>query len=149
METHAMSHSTSTPAATLLGHGSREQGLLRASLKLDAAATGAVGAASLVGGPFVADLLALPGTLLVSVGGFLVAYAALVWLAGASRTWLRRGAQAAIAVNLAWVALSVVALAAGWLTPAPLGTALVLLQAGAVTLFALLQIVALARSRAA
>lgn len=142
-----MSHSAPTAFASLFGHD--RLSLLRASLKLDALATGLVGAAALVGGPFVADLLGLPATLLVAVGTFLVPYAALVWLAGASRALVRRGAQIAIPINVLWVALSVAALALGWLAPTVLGTAVVLFQAAAVALFAALQIAALAKARAA
>jgi len=141
--------SHSAPTAFASHFGDDRLALLRASLKLDAIATGLVGAAALAGGPLVADLLGLPATLLVAVGAFLVPYAALVWVAGASRALVRRGARAAIWVNLLWVVLSVAALALGWLAPTVLGTAVVLLQAAAVAVFAALQIVALNKARAA
>ncbi len=51
-------------------------GLLRLVLKLDAVASGALGALSLAASPALDDLLGTPLALLVPVGAFLVAWAA-------------------------------------------------------------------------
>jgi hypothetical protein len=55
-------------------------GLLRLVLKLDAVASGALGALSLAASPALDDLLGTPLALLVPVGAFLVAWAAALWV---------------------------------------------------------------------
>ncbi len=57
-------------------------GLLRPALKLDAAASGALGILALVAGTVLDDLLGTPLALLVPVGLFLVVFAAFVWGVG-------------------------------------------------------------------
>jgi hypothetical protein len=57
--------------------------LLRQSLRLDAAASGAMGVLLAAGGTLLDDLFGIPSAVLVSVGGFLVVYAAALWLLGA------------------------------------------------------------------
>lgn len=52
--------------------GEDRGGLLRPVLKLDAVASGAVGALSLAAAPVLEGMLGAPGTLLVPVGLFLV-----------------------------------------------------------------------------
>lgn len=130
-------------------------GLLRLALKLDAAATGALGilvllAAGTVLGdqrPFVL-LLGTPLALLVPVGLFLVAYAAFVWGVGARRRINRTGVWVVVVVNLLWVLGSVALAVAGWLSLTALGVAFVLVQGAAVALFAVLQFLGLHRTQA-
>ncbi len=72
---------------------------LRLALKLDAVATGAVGALALVAAPMLDDLFGTPITLLRSVGLVLVAYAAAIWFSGTRRTLDRAAAWAAVTLT--------------------------------------------------
>jgi hypothetical protein len=123
--------------------------LLRLSLRLDAAASGALGVLLAAGGALLDELLGIPTAVLVAVGGFLVAYAAALWLVGSRPEVSRPAARLVAAGNLLWVAASVVAVAAGWWSPTALGTGLVIAQAAAVALFAELQLTGLRRVRPA
>ncbi len=147
METHQ--------ARSGLGRSVEEDrgGLLRFVLKLDALATGAVGALMLLAAgtvvgverPFVV-LLGTPVALLAPVGLFLIVYAAFVWIVG-SRRVSRPGAWAAVAINAVYAVGCVVVVAAGWLPLSALGVAFVFAQAAAVALFAALQYLGLRRSQ--
>jgi hypothetical protein len=88
----------------------------------------------------------LPAPLLRFAGWSLVPYAAaLVFVAG--RATPSRGAVVAvIALNAAWVAASLLVLAAGALRPGPLGYAFVIAQAVAVALLAEMETVGLRRA---
>jgi hypothetical protein len=122
---------------------------LRLALRLDAAASGALGVLLAAGGALLDDLLGIPAGVLVPVGGFLILYAAGLWLVG-SRSPVSRPAVWVVAIgNLGWVAASVVAAAAGWWSPTAAGTAFVLVQAAAVVVFAELQLSGLRRARSA
>ncbi len=121
--------------------------LLRLSLTLDAAASGALGVLLATVGNLLDDPLGIPAAVLVGVGGFLVAYAAALWFIGSRPKVSRPAVRVVAAGNLLWVAASVIAAAAGWWSPTTLGTALVLAQAAAVALFAELQLTGLRRSR--
>lgn len=129
-------------------------GFLRLAFKIDALATGALGALILLaagtvvgdGRPFVL-LLGTPLSLMVPVGVFLVAYAAFVWIVGSRRRASGPGAWTAVVVNLLWMLASVVVVAAGWFPLTALGVAFVLAQAAAVALFAILQFLGLRRSQ--
>ena len=57
-------------------------GLLRPVLKLDAAASGALGVLALIAGTVLDGLLGTPLVLLVPAGLFLVVFAAFVWGVG-------------------------------------------------------------------
>ncbi len=127
--------------------GGEHGGLLRLALKLDAVASGVLGALSLAAGTVLDDLLGLPLALLVPVGLFLLAYAAFVWIVGTRRQISRTAAWAAVAVNLIWVADSIALVLAGGFPLSAVGTAFVLAQAAAVFLFADLQFLGLRRAR--
>jgi hypothetical protein len=75
-------------------------GLLRLVLKLDAVASGALGALSLAAGPALDDLLGTPLALLVPVGAFLVVWAAALWILASRSRMSRTAVWAAIAINL-------------------------------------------------
>ena len=122
-------------------------GLLRLVLKLDAVASGALGALSLAAGPALDDLLGTPLALLVPVGAFLVVWAAALWILASRSRMSRTAVWAAIAINLVWAIDSVAVVAAGWFPLTALGTAFVFAQAAAVALFAGLQFRGLRRSR--
>ena len=128
------------------GDGGR---LLRRSLQLDAAASGALGVLLAAGGAFLDDLLGIPAAVLVPVGGFLLAYAAGLWLLGSRPRLSRPAVRVVVAGNLLWVAASVVAAIAGWWSPTALGVGFVLVQAAAVVVFAELQLSGLRRARTA
>lgn len=131
-------------------------GFLRRALRLDALATGAVGALMLLaagtvvgdGRPFV-RMLGMPLAVLVSVGLFLIVYAAFVWIVGTRRRVSRPGAWVAVVINVLYALGCVVAVAAGLFPLTALGVAFVLAQAAAVALFAGLQFLGLRRSRPA
>lgn len=125
--------------------GAESDGLLRLVLKLDAAATGAVGLLLLVAGPVLDRLLGTQPALLWPVGLFLVIYAAAIWIVATRRSVSRLAAWAAVVINLLWMVDSIVVVAAGWFSLTGLGTAFVLFQAAVVALFAAAQLYALRR----
>lgn len=116
--------------------------LLRLVLKIDAAATGAVGVLSLPASMLLDDSLGIPTALLLPVGLFLLAYAVVVWVVATRRRVSRTAVWVVILVNILWAVDSVVVVAAGWLPLTGLGTALVLGQGAAVALFAAAQLYA-------
>ena len=121
-------------------------GLLRLVLKLDAVASGALGALSLAAGPALDDLLGTPLALLVTVGAFLVIWAAALWVLASRSRISTMAAWAVIGLNLLYAVDAIVVAAAGWFPLSALGTAFVLVQAAAVTLFAAVQLYALRRA---
>ena len=123
--------------------------LLRRSLLLDAVASGAMGVLLAAGGALLDDPLGIPAAVLVPVGGFLLAYAAGLWLLGSRPRPSHAAVRVVVAGNLLWVAASVVAVVAGWWTPTGAGTAFLLLQAAAVAVFAELQVTGLRQARSA
>jgi hypothetical protein len=78
--------------------------LLRRSLLLDAVASGALGVLLVAAGPALDDLLGIPVAVLMPVGLFLVAYAALLWILGARRHLPTPASWAVVVGNLLWVA---------------------------------------------
>ncbi|WP_237217779.1 hypothetical protein, partial [Falsiroseomonas oryziterrae] len=119
--------------------------LLRIALLGDAAPSAAMrlllaGAA----GP-LAGLLGLPQALLLGAGLVLIPYAGLVAALGRSAAPSRNAVRVVIAVNVIWVADSLLLLALPAFAPTALGVAFVLAQAMAVVGFAALQAIALRR----
>lgn len=143
MTTHQTQHGLRSPA------GEDSNGLLRLALKLDAVASGALGALLLVTATVLDDLLGIPLALLVPVGLFLLAYAAFVWIVGTRRRINRTAAWTVVVLNLVWVADSVVVVLAGPFPLTGLGVTFILAQAAAVLLFADLQFLGLRRARRA
>ena len=121
-------------------------GLLRLVLKLDAVASGALGALSLAVGPALDDLLGTPLTLLVPVGTFLVVWAAALWIVASRSRISRTAVWAVIGLNLLYAADAIVVAVTGWFPLSALGTAFVLAQAAAVALFAAAQLYALRKA---
>jgi CHASE2 domain-containing sensor protein len=101
------------------------------------------------GGALLDDPLGIPAAVLVPVGGFLLVYAAALWLLGSRSRLSRPAVQVVVAGNLLWVAASVVAAIAGWWSPTTAGTVFLLVQAAAVVVFAELQLSGLWRTRTA
>lgn len=136
---------TSTPVDSTVVRG--DTGLLRLALRLDAVATGAVGAAALTGCAALDSVLGLPVAFLAGIGAFLVLYALLVARIGSASAPNRNAVRAVIGGNLAWFALSAVMAAAGWLDPTGPGTVMIVVQAVAVLGFADIQLFGLRRAR--
>ena len=143
MTTHQTQHGLRSPA------GEDSNGLLRLALKLDAVASGALGAILLVTATVLDDLLGIPLGLLVPVGLFLLAYAAFVWVVGSRPRINRKAAWTVVALNFVWVADSVVVVLAGPFPLTGLGVTFILAQAAAVVLFADLQFLGLRRAQRA
>ncbi|GAA3250018.1 hypothetical protein GCM10017691_61510 [Pseudonocardia petroleophila] len=112
---------------------------LRLALRIDATASGALGVLALAATPLLVDLLGPPAPVLVGVGAFFVVFAAGLLVLAARRRIPRPAARTVVVGNAAWVVASVlVAVLAGQVLTG-LGVAVVLVQAGAVAVFAELQ----------
>ena len=104
------------------------------------------GIAFVAGAAALDGLLGPSGRVIVGLGAFMIGYAAVAaWLA--NRRPVGRLAVALIADgNLIWAVASVAAVAYGWLGLTTAGTIWTLMQAGLVSAFAVLQIVAVRRA---
>jgi hypothetical protein len=109
------------------------------AFRLDALVTGVNGLAYLALAKPLNSLLDLPVGLSLSIGAFLVVFAGVVWLVARPAAIDRRAVRLVVEANLLWAVLSVVALAAGWLSVNSLGGVWVVLQALVVAGFAVLQ----------
>jgi hypothetical protein len=118
------------------------------ALKLDAVVTGANGAAYLVAADPIGDLLGLSPSLLRGIGAFLLAFAAVVWMAATRRAADALAVTGIAAANVVWALGSAAAAVAGWGTPTTEGTVWMVLQALVVAGFAELQLVGLRREPA-
>ena len=121
-------------------------GFLRLALRLDAVATGAGGLLCLAGGSALDGPLGIPFVLLAAVGALLILFAAFVWVAGSRRT-SGRAVWTIIAINAAYATGCVAVVATGLFSLTALGVSFVLVQAAAVALFAILQLIGLRRSQ--
>jgi hypothetical protein len=129
-------------------HKTRD-GLARLAFRLDATASGTMGAAFVVGASALDDILGIPAGWLAGLGGFLVAFAAsLLWIAARTRI-PTKPAWTVVLGNVAWALASVAAIAAGWFPFTAAGAAIVVAQAIAVAAFIDLQYLGLRRMRAA
>jgi hypothetical protein len=122
-------------------------GLLRFALTLDGVATGANGVLYLAGAPLLDGWLGLPTEMLMAVGAFLIAYAALVLRLTTRPAIPRVAVVAVIAANVLWVVDSLIALALDWFTPTTVGQVLIAVQAVLVAGLAALQYVGLKQAR--
>lgn len=127
--------------------------LLRAGLVGDAAASAAMGALLALGAGALAGPLGYPEALLRGVGLVLLPCAAWVGWMGTRAAVSRLAVRALVALNLVWVADSVLLVALGptlfGLAPTGLGVAFVLAQGGAVLGFAAMQAAGLRRASGA
>ena len=134
-----------TTATTL--HPTR---FLRLALLGDAAASGATGLLLAAAAGPLAPLLGLPEPLLRVAGLVLLPYAAIVVRIATRNPPSRDAVRAVVAINLVWVADSLLLLALGpavaGLSPGALGVAFVLFQAAVVLGFAVAQWLALRRA---
>jgi len=122
-------------------------GLLRFALTLDGVATGANGVLYLAGAPLLDGWLGLPTEMLMAVGAFLIAYAALVLRLATRPAMPRVAVVAVIAANVLWAVDSLIALALDWFTPTTVGQVLIAVQAVLVAGLAALQYVGLKQAR--
>lgn len=132
----------STNQLAVLARTAEPQLMLRRFLALDAVVTGANAVAYLaLPGPLGRFLGAGSG-LLLALGAFLAVYAGCVALVAARSRPPALAVRAVVEANLAWAAVSLVALGL-WLTPTTAGAVWTVLQALTVAGFALLQYAAL------
>ncbi|MGW0840574.1 hypothetical protein ACWD26_10480 [Streptomyces sp. NPDC002787] len=132
----------STTQLAVLARTTDPRTMLRRFLTADAAVTGANALAYLLASGPLGRFLGVDPALLVVLGAFLAVYAAGVGLLASRERPPRPPVRAVIEANLAWSALSVVALVL-WLTPSTAGAVWTLLQAATVAGFAAVQYVAL------
>jgi hypothetical protein len=118
---------------------------LKTILGFDAIACGAMAVLLLAGANPLGDWLDLPAGFLRTVGAVLVPWTLLLAVL-ATRPRVHRAALIdVIAVNLAWVAASVILLIGDWVSPNALGVAFVIVQAIAVGIIAAIQAEVLAQ----
>ncbi|WP_127794340.1 hypothetical protein [Agromyces sp. LHK192] len=104
------------------------EGLLRASVGLDAVGGIALGTAFIVLGNGFAAELTIPAGLLLAAGWFLVPFGLALGLLATEAVLRTRLVIALVVFNVLWVAASVALLTASWAPTAPLGVALVVAQ---------------------
>jgi hypothetical protein len=121
--------------------------LLRLALRLDAAASGALGVVGLAAAPLLTDLLGVPATGLRGTGTFFVAYAVTLVVLAARRTIPRPAVWTVVVGNLSWSVGSIAAVMAARGSLTALGVGVVLVLAAAVAVFAELQWMGLRRAR--
>ncbi|MBB6414914.1 hypothetical protein [Streptomyces sp. AK010] len=121
-----------------LARTTEPQSMLRRFLALDAVVTGGNALAYLAFSGPLGRFLGTDATLLLALGAFLALYAAGVGLLAARRQPPVLGVRAVVEANIAWAAVSLVALAV-WLTPSTPGAVWTVLQALVVAGFAGLQ----------
>ncbi|WP_121750068.1 hypothetical protein [Streptomyces sp. E2N166] len=131
---------TNQPAA--LARTAASQLTLRRFLALDAVVTGTNALAYLAFSGPLGRFLGAGSGLLLGLGAFLAVYAGCVALLAARPRPPALGVRAVVDANLAWAAVSFVALGL-WLTPTTAGAVWTVLQALTVAGFALLQYAAL------
>jgi hypothetical protein len=113
---------------------------LRSILLVDGIVSGAMGLLLIASASVLDSVFDLPVAFLRGLGVVLLPWFALLAVV-ATRTVIRRTAvRFVIAVNLGWVAASILLLFTGWVEPNALGIAFIIVQAMAVVVFALAQI---------
>lgn len=122
---------------------------LRFALLADAVASGATGLMMIAGAGLLEGLLGLPTALMRGAGLVLIPYVAFVAYVGTREVISRPAVQATIAMNVLWVAASIGLLMSGYVAPAVLGYAFVIVQAVVVGVFAELQLIGLRRTTVA
>ncbi len=113
---------------------------LRSILLIDGIVSGATGLLFLTGAGILDSVFDLPAAFLRSVGVALLPWFALLAVIATRRVINRSAVRFVIAVNLAWVAASILLPFTDWVEPNALGVAFIVVQALAVTVFALAQI---------
>lgn len=120
--------------------------LLRRALLADGLMGLACGSLLILLNSWYANLLALPGDLLLAAGLILLPLGLfLVWL-GSQETVSRRLVWVVIAINAMWAIDSLVLLFSGWITPNLIGQVFIVTQAALVLLFLELELLGMKRS---
>jgi len=113
---------------------------LRSILLVDGIVSGAVGVLLLAAASGLDAALDLPTAFLRSVGIELLPWCTLLVLIATRQSINLAAVRFVIAVNLCWVAASILLPFTGWVEPNALGLAFIIVQAMAVVVFALVQI---------
>jgi hypothetical protein len=113
---------------------------LRTILLVDGLVSGAMGLLLIAGAGLLDGALDLPDTFLRSVGIVLLPWCALLVLIATRQAINLAAVRFVIAVNLGWVAASLLLPFTGWVEPNAFGVAFIIVQALAVIAFALAQI---------
>ena len=122
---------------------------LKTTLTADAFISSAAAALIAFGAPVLHTLLGLPMAFMIATGASLIPFiVVLFWMIRQDRV-ARRLVVAIIALNFAWVALSLFAAFGPLLAPTLFGKVFIVAQAGAVLIFAEFQLMGLKRSPAA
>lgn len=121
---------------------------LRFLMAIDAVISGVTGMAMIVAADVLEPLLNVPATLMRSAGAMLLPFAVLVFFFSRPAQLTPSRAWVVIALNVGWVAASLLVLITGWIQPTTLGLAFVLFQAVVVAALAELQFTGLRRSLA-
>ena len=119
---------------------------LRLLLALDAAVSGATGIATIAAADVLEPLFNVPAVVMRSAGAMLLPFAAMVFFFSRPAQLTPSRAWAVVALNVAWVVASVLALVTGWIQPTTLGLVFVLFQAVVVAALAELQFTGLRKS---
>jgi hypothetical protein len=122
---------------------------LRLLLIVDALVSGAAGVAMIAAADMLQPLLSVPVPVMRLAGVLLLPFAAMVFFFSRPAQLTRSRVWFVIALNLTWVAASVLVLVTGWLRPTTLGIAFVAVQALVVAALAELQFTGLRRAFAA
>lgn len=112
---------------------------LRLWLNLDALASGALGLLFVAGSIVLDGLLGIPTAALLSLGAFLVVWAAVLRVVSTRAVINHAAVWAVVVLNALWVVDSIAVIAFGWFDLTGVGVALVLAQAGAVAVFIAMQ----------
>ena len=118
-------------------------------LVLDAVLSSVTGVVMIVAADLVEPLLNVPAVVMRSAGVLLLPFAGMVFFFSRPAQLTRSRVFTVIALNLAWVAASVLVLVTEWIQPNTVGMVIVLFQAGLVAVLAELQFAGLRRSFAA
>ncbi|MEU9332494.1 hypothetical protein AB0D49_04910 [Streptomyces sp. NPDC048290] len=130
-----------------LARTSEPNAVLRRFLALDAVVTGTNGVAYLAASGPLGRFLGVDSGLLLTLGAILTAYGVAVGVVAGRARPAALGVRAVVEVNLAWTALSLIALVL-WLSPSTAGAVWTVLQALTVGGFAALQWAALRNRQA-
>ena len=113
---------------------------LRTILLIDGIVSGAMGLLFIAGAGILDGAFDLPTAFLRGVGVVLLPWLALLAVIATRQTINRSAVRFVIAVNLAWVAASILLPFTGWVEPNALGVVFIIAQAMAVVVFVLVQI---------
>lgn len=121
--------------------------LLHLALRVDALVTGANGLAYLAAAPLLDDILGTDTGFLRAIGTFLLVYGIGVWLLGSQERPNPLGVALTIAANTMWAIASIGFASTDSADLTAIGIVWIVMQAGVVGLFAVLQILGLRRSK--